>query len=236
MAELSATDILNRVLYHDDDIIVLNKPQGIPVHRTPKGGEHLEQYFDALRFGEKRTPSLAHRLDKETSGCLVLGRTRESLARLSKWFEQGKIQKHYWAIVDGVPAEDMGVISMPIARRDLGRGKWQFLCAEDGQAAITHYKVLEQNATNAWLEMSPVTGRTHQLRLHASYMGWAIKGDAFYGVSDGVLPLMLHAYRITIPQPYNPKLAKQLIPIEVVCAPTDAMAACIKAEGWNYIR
>lgn len=212
---------------------MLNKPQGIAVHKTPRGGEHLEQYFEHLRFDESRVPSLAHRLDKETSGCLVLGRTRASLARLSKWFEQGRIQKYYWAVVKGVPADNKGVISKPIIRRDLGRGKWVFECAEDGQEAHTRYKVLAHNITHAWLEMQPLTGRTHQLRLHAAHAGFAIVGDMFYSASDGSIPLMLHARRIEIPMPYMAGVAKASSGISVECPTTEIMAQVIGSHGWE---
>lgn len=111
------------VLYRDDAVIVVDKPAGLSVHRTPKGDENLEDYFGALRFGLAQAPALAHRLDKETSGCLVLGRDRKALARLGHLFQQGRVTKRYIALVIGGPREDEGVVSQPIRRFDLGRGK-----------------------------------------------------------------------------------------------------------------
>ncbi len=197
----SPAAILDSVLYRDEHMIVVNKPAGIPVHRTPKGGETLEDYFEALRFDGERVPALAHRLDKETSGCLLLGRHREALARLGKMFEKGSIQKRYLAIVKNAPEQAEGQYSNPIKRFDLGRGKWEFRCSPDGQEAHTAYRVVSANDGYALLALSPLTGRTHQLRLHCQAMGCAIVNDKFYGEGEG--PLMLHAEQIAIPYHYK---------------------------------
>ncbi|MEA2976655.1 MAG: tRNA pseudouridine32 synthase / rRNA pseudouridine746 synthase, partial [Alphaproteobacteria bacterium] len=113
-----------RLLYRDGLMLVLDKPPGMAVHRGPKGGESLEDHFDALRFGLPRAPALAHRLDRDTSGCLVLGRHRKALAALGKMFKNGTIGKTYWAVVEGGPAEDEGCIDIPLAKRDETRGWW----------------------------------------------------------------------------------------------------------------
>ena len=196
----SHEQMLESVLYRDADIIVVNKPAGLPVHRTPKGDENLEQYFDALRFDAAQPPLLAHRLDKETSGCLVLGRHKQVLARLGKQFADGKIRKRYLALVKGAPHEANGQISRPMRRFDLGRGKWEFRLAEDGQEAITDYETLKAGEGYTLLAMHPRTGRTHQLRIHAQALGCPILGDAFYGGAEpGVDRLFLHAESIRIP-------------------------------------
>ena len=108
----------SRLLYRDGLMLVIDKPAGLPVHRGPKGGDSLEDWFDTLRFGLPRTPALAHRLDKETSGCLVLGRHRKALADLNLLFRNGKVGKTYWAVVEGGPAEDEGRIDLPLGRLD----------------------------------------------------------------------------------------------------------------------
>jgi tRNA pseudouridine32 synthase/23S rRNA pseudouridine746 synthase len=113
-----------RLLYRDGLMLVIDKPPGLPVHRGPKGVEAFEDYFDALRFGLPRPPALAHRLDKETSGCLVLGRHRKALADLNLMFRHGKIGKTYWAVVEGGPKEDEGMIDMPLGRLDDKIGWW----------------------------------------------------------------------------------------------------------------
>ena len=110
--------MLTRLLYRDGLMLVIDKPAGFAVHRGPKGGASLEDYFDALRFGLPRAPALAHRLDKDTSGCLVLGRHRKALALLGKLFKHGKIGKTYWAVVEGGPDADEGRIDMPLGQLD----------------------------------------------------------------------------------------------------------------------
>ena len=196
----SHAQMLAAVLYRDNDIIVVNKPAGLPVHRTPKGDENLEDYFGALTFEAAQPPLLAHRLDKETSGCLVLGRHKQALARLGKKFAEGKIRKRYLALVIGAPSAASGQISRPIRRFDLGRGKWEFRIAEDGQEAVTDYETMGAGEGYTLLSMHPRTGRTHQLRLHAQALGCPILGDVFYGGQEpGVERLFLHAESIRIP-------------------------------------
>ena len=121
---MTPEDILARVLYRDGLILVIDKPYGIAVHRGPKGGASLEDDFDHLRFGLPRRPALAHRLDRETSGCLVLGRHHKALEKLGKLFKQGRIAKTYWAVVEGGPEADEGLIDKPLGRRDPDRGWW----------------------------------------------------------------------------------------------------------------
>src|SRR5512138_3912056 len=121
---LSPEETQARLLYRDGLILVFDKPAGLPVHAGPGGGPNLEQCFDALRFGLPAPPALAHRLDKDTSGCLVLGRHRKALAHLGLLFKHGKVGKTYWAVVEGGPAEDEGVIDLPLGRLDDTRGWW----------------------------------------------------------------------------------------------------------------
>src|ERR1700755_1583107 len=125
---MTPDDLLARLLYRDGLILVIDKPAGIAVHRGPKGsrpgGESLEDHFGALRFGLPRAPALAHRLDRETSGCLVLGRHRQALATLGRLFKNGAVGKTYWAIVEGGPSADEGVIDLALGRRDESRGWW----------------------------------------------------------------------------------------------------------------
>ena len=155
------------MLHRDGLMLVIDKPCGLPVHRGPKGGANLETSFDHLRFGLPRPPVLAHRLDKDTSGCLVLGRHRKATASLGLLFKHGKIGKTYWAVVEGGPAEDEGTIDMPLGRLNVERGWWQ-KPDPDGQKAVTNWKVRGRGDGLAWLDLEPVTGRTHQLRVHTS--------------------------------------------------------------------
>lgn len=192
--------MLSRLLYRDGLMLVIDKPAGLSVHRGPKGGASLEDYFDALRFGLPRDPALAHRLDKDTSGCLVLGRHRKALALLGKLFKNGKIGKTYWAVVEGGPAEDEGRIDMPLGKLDENRGWWMKPDPE-GKPAVSTWKVMGRSDSFTWLALEPLTGRTHQLRVHCAEMGFPILGDPIYGSAPrvGGPPLHLHSRRIVVP-------------------------------------
>jgi tRNA pseudouridine32 synthase/23S rRNA pseudouridine746 synthase len=202
---MTREELVARLLYCDGLMLVVDKPAGIAVHRGPKGGENLEDYFDALRFGLARTPALAHRLDRDTSGCLVLGRHRKALQRLMQLFKQGRVEKTYWAVVAGNPSADDGEIDMPLGRLDADRGWWMKVDLL-GAPSQTRWRVLGRGAAPggqslAVLELQPLTGRTHQLRVHCAAMGWPILGDRVYGggKTDGAPPLHLHAHRIVVP-------------------------------------
>jgi tRNA pseudouridine32 synthase/23S rRNA pseudouridine746 synthase len=219
-----------RVLHRDGLMLVLDKPAGLPVHRGPKGGASLEDDFGALRFGLPRNPALAHRLDRETAGCLVLGRHHKALEKLGLLFKQGKISKTYWAVVEGAPDAGEGVIDLALGRLDDRRGWWMKV-DPDGQPALTLWKVrgrgVWQRAPVTWLELEPKTGRTHQLRVHCAASGWPILGDPVYG-RRGDLPLQLLARRVVVP------LAKAGPPVAVE-APVpphmrETLAACGFAE------
>ncbi len=140
---MTPEEMVSRLLYRDGLMLVIDKPAGLAVHRGPKkGGEILEDHFDALRFGLPRPPALAHRLDRDTSGCLVLGRHRKALAQLGKLFKSGAIDKTYWAIVEGAPRADEGTIELPLGRLDETRGWWMKHDPHNGQPAVTKWRVL----------------------------------------------------------------------------------------------
>jgi tRNA pseudouridine32 synthase/23S rRNA pseudouridine746 synthase len=222
-------EILARVLHRDGLMLVIDKPAGIPVHKGPKGGPNLEASFDALRFGLPRPPVLAHRLDKDTSGCLVLGRHRKATASLGLLFKHGKISKTYWALVEGGPEADEGIIEMPLGRRNAERGWWQKPDPE-GQPAITKWRVMGRSSPQlTWLAMEPVTGRTHQLRVHSSATGWPIVGDNIYGNGPrfGEPRLHLHARAIAIP------LSRNKPPVQVMAPAPPHMHERLRACGWN---
>jgi tRNA pseudouridine32 synthase / 23S rRNA pseudouridine746 synthase len=225
---MTPQEMVSRLLYRDGLMLVIDKPAGFAVHRGPKGGESLEDYFDALRFGLPRPPSLAHRLDRDTSGCLVLGRHRKALAQLGRLFKSGAIAKTYWAVVEGGPDANDGVIELPLGRRDATRGWWMKPDAE-GQPAVTKWKVMGRGQNYTWLALEPLTGRTHQLRVHCAEMGWPILGDAIYGHAPrtGGAPLHLHARELVIP------LYKNRAPISVVAPVPEHMRAALIACGWD---
>ena len=201
--------LLDRLLYRDGLILVVDKPAGLPVHAGPKGGPNLEDYVDALRFGLPNPPHLAHRLDRDTSGCLVLGRHKKALRRLGKLFESGQVEKVYWALVEGRPAEREGRIDQPLRKRSTeARGWWMEPApAGAGQQAVTDYRVLAEGADCSLVECRPRTGRTHQLRVHLAGLGHPIRGDAVYGRPRPGEALLLHAKSLTLPlYPSRPPL------------------------------
>lgn len=232
--------MLARVLYRDGLMIVIDKPAGLPVHRGPKGGESLEESFEALRFGLPRAPSLAHRLDRETSGCLVLGRHHKALAHLGLLFKHGEVKKTYWAVVEGGPEADTGTIDMPLGRLDETRG-WWMQPDPKGQPAVTTWQVLGRSGPSGddgrdgdsprltWLALSPLTGRTHQLRVHCSAMGFPILGDNIYGRAPrfGGPRLHLHAREIVVP------LSKNKPPVRVVAPVPEHLRPVLAACGWG---
>jgi tRNA pseudouridine32 synthase/23S rRNA pseudouridine746 synthase len=198
------------------------------VHRGPKGGPNLESSFESLRFGLPRPPVLAHRLDRDTSGCLVLGRHRKATASLGLLFKHGKISKTYWAIVEGAPAEGEGTIDMPLGRRNAERGWWQKVDPK-GQSAVTNWKVMGRGGDFTWLALEPVTGRTHQLRVHAAAMAWPIVGDNIYGNGprSGEPRLHLHSREIVIP------ISRNKDPVRVTAPVPPHMQERLRLCGWR---
>ncbi len=200
-AMIAPEDLLARLLYRDGLMLILDKPAGLPVHRGPKGGPCLEDLLDGLRFGLPRRPALAHRLDRETSGCLVLGRHRQALQRLGRLFAAGRVDKTYWAIASGAPPAAEGRIELSLGRRSEDPRSWWMTVDPAGQPAVTDYRVLGRAGPLCWLELCPRTGRTHQLRVHLAALGCPIVGDRIYGRRDrpDPAPLHLHARSIALP-------------------------------------
>lgn len=201
-ADALVTDIGARLLYRDALVLVIDKPAGLPVHPGPKGGETLTDHLDALRFGLPRRPEAAHRLDRDTSGCLALGRHAKALARLNKLFAaSGTVEKTYWALVEGGPSDQSGTIDLPLARRSDDPRSWWMKADPAGDPSLTRYTVLGRGDGLTWLALSPVTGRTHQLRVHCAAMGYPILGDPIYGAGprSGGPGLQLHARALRLP-------------------------------------
>lgn len=219
--------LLARVIHRDAMMLVIDKPAGLPVHKGPGGGANLADHLDALRFGLPRDPELAHRLDKETSGCLVLGRHRKALARLADLFKANQVDKTYWAVVEGEPQADSGTIDLAMAPRDPKRGWWMKIDPK-GQPAVTRFQVLGRSGGLAWLALEPVTGRTHQLRLHCEASGHPILGDPIYGHAPRRGGPGLHLMARAIAVPYDPKKA----PVTATAAVPDHMRQALAACGW----
>ena len=219
-----ADDLLARLLYRDGLMLVIDKPAGIPVHAGPGGGPNLEQRFDVLRFGLPQPPGLAHRLDRDTSGCLVLGRHRKALAKLGRLFANGAVEKIYWAVTRGIPAEASGRIDAPLTKLTPGKG-WKMVVDPAGQKAVTDWRVLGSAGGLAWIECQPRTGRTHQIRVHLASLGCPVLGDPVYG--DGEGPLHLHARAVTLP------LYASRDPIRVEAPVPAHMRTALAACGWD---
>jgi tRNA pseudouridine32 synthase/23S rRNA pseudouridine746 synthase len=225
--------MVSRLLYRDGLMLVIDKPAGLAVHRGPNGGESLEDHFDALRFGLPRAPALAHRLDRDTSGCLILGRHRKALAELGKLFRNGAVGKTYWAVVEGGPEAAEGVIELPLGRLDDKIG-WWMKHDPAGQPAVTKWKVMGRTAGDlasgplTWLSLDLLTGRTHQIRVHCAEMGWPVVGDGIYGHAPrhGGPPLHLHAREVAVP------LYKNRDPIGVTAPVPPHMRELLSRCGW----
>jgi tRNA pseudouridine32 synthase/23S rRNA pseudouridine746 synthase len=270
---ISPDEMLARVLHRDGLMLIIDKPAGLSVHRGPKGGPSLEDYLDLLRYGLPRRPELAHRLDKDTSGCLVLGRHRKALAHLGLLFKHRKIDKTYWAVVEGGPAADEGVIDLPLGRLD-DRIGWWMKPDPNGLPSLTKWKVMGRSALPSpacgggqgrgpvgdlgasgfplsgsppqageraqephareggrltWLSLEPLTGRTHQLRVHCAAQGWPIVGDDIYGTAPRFRGPMLHLHAREIVVP----ISKNKPPVRVVAPVPPHMRERLAQCGWR---
>jgi 23S rRNA pseudouridine955/2504/2580 synthase len=197
------------VIHRDPDVLVINKPPGLAVQGGSKVKRHLDGMLDALQFDAKERPRLVHRLDKDTSGILVLARNVYSAAALTEVFRGRDAEKLYWALVVGKPRPQTGRIDAPLAREG-GPGKERIAArADGGMYAVTDYRVLDSAGNSvSWLALEPQTGRTHQLRVHCAAIGTPILGDGKYGGSEAFIDgvpdaqmLHLHARGIKIPHP-----------------------------------
>jgi 23S rRNA pseudouridine955/2504/2580 synthase len=208
--EREAKELQARVLYRDKDVIAIDKPAGLAVQGGSKTMHHLDGMLDALTFDAAQRPRLVHRLDKDTSGVLVLARNAGAAARLAALFRGRDLKKIYWAVVVGAPVPERGDIRLPLAKRigRPGEGEERMVVdEEEGQSARTLFRTLDAAGSKvALLELEPLTGRTHQLRVHCAELGTPILGDGKYGGAAAILPigefaraLHLHARRLEIP-------------------------------------
>jgi tRNA pseudouridine32 synthase/23S rRNA pseudouridine746 synthase len=186
-----------RVLFIDAEALVIDKPAGFAVHPGPRTRESLEQYLGQLRFGFQRQPQPVHRLDRDTSGCLLLARNPKAHKRFNLAFEQRRVRKTYVAVLDRIPAEHEGRIDMALAKVSTQAEGWRMVPDPSGQKAVTDWRVVAEREGRALVLFTPETGRTHQLRIHAAAgIGIPIVGDPVYGAGRG--PMLLHALSLDI--------------------------------------
>ncbi len=231
-AALKPDELLARLLYRDGLMLIVDKPAGLPVHAGPGGGPNLEQYLDVLRFGLPKLPALAHRLDRDTSGCLILGRHAKALRKLGRLFQEGRIEKTYWAVCEGLPPAAEGRIDLPLRKFNQKTG-WRVLADPTGegpesQNAVTEYRLLGTSDGLSWIECHPRTGRTHQIRVHLQSIGCPILGDPVYGKPGGDVGAGLHLHSRAIGVPLYPKREA----IVAVAPPPAHMLAALRACGF----
>ncbi|APL94257.1 RluA family pseudouridine synthase [Sphingobium indicum] len=196
------------VIHRDAQAIVINKPPGLATQGGTKTDDHVDGLLDALEFDLDQRPKLVHRLDKDTSGALLIARTARSAAYFAKAFSSRTARKVYWAIVMGVPSIEDGMIELPIAKQPGTGGEKMHVDEEEGLPSRSRYRVIERAGNRAaWVELQPYTGRTHQLRVHMAAIGHPIVGDGKYGGKDAFLSgtisrkMHLHARRIRVDHP-----------------------------------
>lgn len=188
-----------RILFIDAEAIVIDKPAGLPVDTPRRGGDSVVERLNELKLGFQRPPTPMHRLDQDTSGCLLLARSPKARSLLQKAFETRQVEKYYLAVVDGVIDEGEGTIDLALGKKSSAEAGWRMVADPKGDKAITHWRRMAVRDGRTLVEFKPVTGRTHQLRVHArAAFGRGIVGDRVYGVPGG--PMMLHASRLLVPR------------------------------------
>jgi tRNA pseudouridine32 synthase/23S rRNA pseudouridine746 synthase len=203
-AETDALDVAGRVLFIDAEAIVIDKPAGLPVDTPKAGGDSVAARLDELRFGFQRPPRPVHRLDRDTSGCLLLARNPKAASRFHKAFEEGKVEKVYMAVVEGERSGE-GVIDLPLAKTSSAEQGWRMIPDEKGKPARTRWKAFGSQEGRTLIEFRPETGRTHQIRAHALYgLDAPIAGDLVYG--SGGQEMLLHALRLVVPREKKPAI------------------------------
>ena len=204
------------ILFEDGEALVIDKPAGLPVDRPRRGGECLEDHLDSLKLGFQRRPMPVHRLDTDTSGCLLLARNPKALKRFNKAFEDRLVGKTYLAVIDIEPSEASGTIDLALSKISSAEKGWRMIAAKKGKPAVSHWELLETigdgDRRRSLIRFRPETGRTHQLRVHALQgLGAPLLGDPVYGPvrgqNTGAPRTMLHAESITVERDGKPAIA-----------------------------
>ena len=212
-----------RILYEDGEALVIDKPAGLPIERPRRGGKSLDDHLDGLKLGFQRLPLPVHRLDTDTSGCLLLARNPKAHKRFARAFEERLVQKRYLGVLAGIPNGEEGTIELSLSKISSAEKGWRMIAAKKGKPSVTHWRVLTVHEGRALIEFRPETGRTHQIRIHCEAgLGLPLLGDPVYGngATKGDAPrTMLHAAGLTV-------LREGKTPIEAV-APLPADFAAL---------
>jgi tRNA pseudouridine32 synthase / 23S rRNA pseudouridine746 synthase len=194
------------ILFIDAEAMIVDKPAGLPVDLPRDQSICVMNHLDSLRFGFERQPGIVHRLDRDTSGCLLLSRNPKAQRRFSQAFEAGTVTKTYLAVIDGIPASSGGTIDLALNKVSTRETGWRMVPDKRGQRAVTHWEVAGIDGHRALVRFTPETGRTHQLRVHAaSAIGFPIMGDPVYGTGEGAM--LLHAASLSVPREGKPPVA-----------------------------
>jgi tRNA pseudouridine32 synthase/23S rRNA pseudouridine746 synthase len=199
------TDIT--ILFEDGEALVIDKPAGLPIERPRAGGRSLEDHLEELKLGFQRVPVPVHRIDTDTSGCLLLARNPKALKRFNAAFEAREVDKVYLGVVAGTLDQDEGTIELSLAKISSAEKGWRMIPAKKGKPAVTHWRKLAVHDGRTLVEFRPETGRTHQIRVHAlAGLGHALLGDPVYGDGRGAPRTMLHALALTVHREGKPPI------------------------------
>ncbi len=225
-----ATSLQDSMLFRDEALIVVNKPSSLAVQGGSKTTRHLDGMLDALRFEAAERPRLVHRLDKDTSGVLLLARDATTARQMAAQFRHRDVEKIYWALVAGIPVTEEGRVDLPLLKTPGRGGEKMRPTKEGGQSAVTQYAIVDHAGRKvAWLSLNPLTGRTHQLRAHCAALGTPIVGDGKYGGKVAFIPglaskLHLHARSVAFSHPKTGESMEITAPLSGHCA-----------ESWNKL-
>ena len=190
------------ILYEDGEALVIDKPSGLPIDRPRRGGKSLEDHLDGLKLGFQRLPLPVHRLDTDTSGCLLLARNPKAHKRFARAFEDRLVEKRYLGVLAGIPNGEEGTIELSLSKISSAEKGWRMIAAKKGKPSVTHWRLLDTNDGRALIEFRPETGRTHQIRIHCeASLGLPLLGDPVYGngaTKTAAPRTMLHAAGLTV--------------------------------------
>ncbi len=195
------------ILFEDGEALVIDKPGGLPMDQPRKGGASLDDHLDSLKLGFQRPPVPVHRLDADTSGCLLLARNPKALKRFAAAFEARQVAKRYLGVLAGIPDLKEGAVELALSKISSAADGWRMIPAKKGKPALSHWRVVAEAQGRALVEFRPVTGRTHQLRVHAaSGIGIPLLGDPVYGDGKGAWRTMLHAAELEVQREGKPPI------------------------------